>query len=156
MKEYCLKGMKKNSENFPGSEFSQNSPLAFLRFSLLKLLLLSTKPQQAPSLTISQKDTGSLIKSPKSFRQVSYAGNLPDQMHHRVFQNYTKDILQHIWLEQITSCQTATLLVAYRNGVKVKGECWKPKEHEIISAGAGNRQNSNRIMQKISEYSEYV
>lgn len=84
---------------------------------------------------------------------MSYAGNLPYQMHHSVFQNYTKDILQHIWLERITKCQKTSL---HRNGIKVKRECWKPKEHEIISAGAGNRQNSNRTMQKISKYSEYV
>lgn len=124
---------EKKSENFPTSDFSPTLQLNFCIF-LSWNCCCSPESQKTPSMTISQKDPGKLshIRSHKSFRQTSYAGNLPYRKHRRGFHKHTKDIT-HIWLEQIPNSQTAALPMAYGKGIKVKREWWKPVKNKKSS-----------------------
>lgn len=133
MKDYWLEGINKISENFPTSDFSPTPQPHFCIF-LSWNCCCSPQSQQAASLTTSQKDPGRLsrIGSHESFRQMSYAGTLPYQKHHRGFHKHTTDITR-IWLEQITNCQTAALPMVYGKGIKVKRECWEPVKNKKLS-----------------------
>lgn len=124
---------EKISESFPTSDFSPTFQLDFCIF-LSWNCCCSPQSQQVPSLTIWQKDPGrfSHIRSHESFRQMSYAGTLPYEKQCRVFHKHTKDIT-HVWLEQITNCQTAALPIVYGKGIKVKRECWKPVKNKKLS-----------------------